>query len=321
MAYTLKELGSPELASMYQEYLRLSGLLEQGDMDQLEALRRVEQLEVVDNYQATWTVDPNSATFVMVDANGVRTTDADPRMFQPADPNQTTDLGIIPEFEYKPNLAEEPISFARQKTVWWKKLLAGFGLIALLLVMFLAGFVTHNQIAPEPTAPVAEERPVVDGSGPSSERMQQVFTQLSSGDSAEVKYVVPNETNDDMLRWATTVLGALQSDGYRFQETRTEEGVSVLQVLNKSDHVVLQGDLTWVQDAGGTWVLDEVPVMGPVDSDVSVAPVESPTAKPSDGGGDTKSPAATTPDKEPTEKASSEPTKKPTGKSSSDKDE
>lgn len=290
MAYTLKELSSPELASMYTEYLRLSDKLANGQIEQLEALRRVEQLQVTDNYDAKWKVDPNTGTFVMIDANGVRTTDADPRAFQPADPHAAAEVGIIPEYEFTPAVSENPISFKREKMVWWKKGLFGLGAVVVLFVVFFAGFVTHNQVTPEPSdTPTKVARPTVDGDGPSAERTRQVMTQLSSGESDRVKYVVPGETNVDMLRWATAVFGSLNEQGYRLQEMRTEGGVSVLQVLDGNDQVVMQGDLKWSQDAGGNWVLDEVPLMAPVDSSVEVSGVETPapdSTEPSDGGGE-----------------------------------
>lgn len=306
MAYTLKELGSTELASMYQEYLRLSDMLRDGEIDQIEALRRVEDLSVEDNYHATWTVDPNSATFVMTDANGVRTADADPRMYQPADSTKEADYSNIPEYEYKPKVSEAPISFASRKMVWWKKLLIGGGAVVGAFLLFTGGMITHMQTSPDPApVPVEVERPVVEGEGPSAERMLQVFDQLGSGDMAKVKYVVPNETDDDMLRWATSVLGAMRADGHRLQQVRTEEGISVLQVVDSSDRVVMQGDLTWVQDAGGAWVLDEIPLMGPADTKVEVTPVETPAPEPSDGGGE----GSEAPADEPTDQPSKKPEK------------
>lgn len=282
MGYTLKELGDPKLASMYSEYLKLSDKLANGEIEQLDALRRVEALEVVDDYNATWKVDPNTGTFVMIDANGVRTVGADPRAFTPS--QRTERIDVIPDFEVTPNTSDEPISLQKPKMVLWKKAALAVGALLLIGAVFLAGFVTHNQIAGHaPAAPTQTARPTVDGSGPSAERMQQVFTQLSSGDTAKVKYVVPDEDNPDMVRWAAAVFGSLQSDGYRFKETRTESGVSVLQVIDQSDQVIMQGDLTWTQDAGGTWVLKKIPVMGPVDTTVDVTAPESPAA--SDAGG------------------------------------
>lgn len=278
MAYTLQELSSPELASMYQEYLRLSDRLASGEIDQLEALRRVEALEVVDNYDATWTIDPNSGTFVMEDANGVRTVDADPRAFQPTE-HHSDDIGYIPEYTETQPAAEPPVAVIPPKRPWWKKALWGAGGLALAVGVFFAGFITHNEVTPDPVpaGPVEDPRPVVEGDGPSAERINIVLGQIASGDASRVKYAAPGESSDDMIRWATTVFGALEDKGYRFHEIRTEAGVSVLQVLDGNDKIIMKGDLNWTQEPSGEWVLDEVPVMSPVDTTVEITTTESPS--------------------------------------------
>lgn len=294
MSYTLKEIGDPGLAAMYREYLAISDRLADGQIEQLEALKRVEQLEVVDNYSATWKVDPSSGTFVMIDANGARTINADPRSFMPSDPSQTTtDVGEIPEYQYT-QPEEAPIVLGAKKMVWWKKALLCLGLVALLGASFGAGFVTYHQVNP-PTAPVVEDpRPVVEGDGPTGERVVQVLEQLGSGDRSRILYAVPDEEDEDMILWAQATLGSLTGNGFRLVEVRTADNVSVLQVVDRSENVVMQGDLTWVQDSGGDWVLAEVPLMSPVDTDAPPATVESPAPddsptsdpEPSDGGGE-----------------------------------
>lgn len=265
MSYTLKELGSSELASMYQEYLALTDRLAAGELGALEALELVEKLEVTDRYDTRWKVDPHSGTLVTVDPNGRVESGADPRRFHPVDPGSSPAVGIVPEYEYAPDLVD-PASVAAPQPRWLKWVVAA-GVMVALGLGFGGGYYTAIQALPDPDAEVVEiPRPKFPEDGPSPEHIKQTLSQLSSGDLDRVQYVAPKERDPQRLAWAVGVLGSLSDTGHQMSEIRDMEGVSVFQVVNSQNEVVLQGDLTWVQSTGGRWVLEEVPLMGPSES-------------------------------------------------------
>ena len=280
MSYTRQEIGSAKLISMYQEYVDLSNQLAEGEIDQLEALDRVDSLGVEDAYGVVWKIDPNSGTFLTISPNGAQEVDADPLAYQPGEDDTSDVTNVDKKWRYaeKPSEAGAIVASPYKKPSLARKLLWGAGGVVGALAIFFAGVSFSSSDEPDPAAAEQEsvERPVVEDPGPTPERIRNVLDQLGSGDSSRVGYAVPNSEDAGRMNWATAVLGSLTKTGYSLSETRTEEGVSVLEVRDQRDNVIMSGDLEWEQDSSGNWILSEAPLLAPPGDELPES-IESPS--------------------------------------------
>lgn len=286
MRYTVKQLG-PELAGIYTAYLQLTEELRLGaDGDSeaarisgVEAIRRAEKLEVQDLYGATWKINPLTGTFVMIDDKGARIENADPKRFQPRRPYQDSDLEDIPQFDFndKPD-SSAVATLRRRKMPWWAVTLIVVGALVAGVAAFGGGFLTGAKATSSAEVEVTEDpRPVLaEGEGPTAERTQEVLTELSTGRASRMSYVVDDMTDEDIVRWSQAVYGTLMSNGYRLVEVRVD-GISILQILNDRDEVLMQGDMEWMQNSRGEWLLAELPLMSVTNYPAAAVDVEVPT--------------------------------------------
>ena len=283
MAYTLQELGSAQLISMYREYLVLTDKLADGEIDQLEALELVDSLGVKDAYGSTWKVDPNSGTFLVISPKGAQEVNVDPITFHPSADDDTDVTKTIPAYQYEERTsAAGAVVTPKGKSSLVRKIGWGIGGVVGVAAIFHGGFALGTNGESDQLAVEQEriERPVVEDPGPTPERIRQVLDQLGSGESSRVDYAIPNPSDAGRLNWAFATLGSLAQNGYNLVETRTEEGVSVLEVRDRNGEVVMAGDLEWTQDSGGGWVLAEAPLLAPPGDEL---PDNSELPEPSEG--------------------------------------
>ena len=101
MAYTLQEIGSAQLISMYREYLVLTDKLQTVRLISSKDLELVDSLGVKDAYGSTWKVDPNLGTFLVISPKGAQEVNVDPITFHPSADDDTDVTKTIPAYQYE----------------------------------------------------------------------------------------------------------------------------------------------------------------------------------------------------------------------------
>lgn len=301
--FKLVELG-PELASIYQEYLNITDELraiqeneetDQAEISAIEALSRVEKLKIEDFFGGVWSIDPETGTFILNDSNGVQTFPADPKQFQPKRDYDNSELEDIKKVDYHKDKPKDTVDFYAgsygKKMSNTKKALYGVGALITAGALFIGGFGLAMSNQPEVEEEVAEDpRPTLEDAQPTAERVNQVLRTLEVGDRNQVTGVVENTADDAELRWALSVFPSVSASGHTLRHIVTEDDVAVLQVIDGSNNVVMEGDLAWEQDYSGTWNLVELPLMNPVHDDVE------PTEESEEGAGEEPVDATEDPD-------------------------
>lgn len=284
-SYTLRDLG-PELTRLYSQYKDLTARLASGEISESAALRAVSELSVEDRYGGRWTIYPEDGSFILTSAQGARELNADPRLFQPKRSYSNDELldAAITKSEVVDDAADDGAFAAEDRSGGVRKSFVVWGAIGGLILGLIGGAAgvimleaSGSSDTPADVVQVVERPKLPEGAGPSADRVSVVLQQLSSGKAESIGFVVADKDDSDGLLWSATVFKLLGDSGHLMKEVRTADGISVLQVVNKDNRVVMQGDLEWTKASNNQWILAKFPVMAPVDTDAPpVQAVETP---------------------------------------------